>query len=384
MSMFKPATRKKLKLRMALDGPTGSGKSYTAFRAAHGIAGPDARIAVIDTEHEAMAKYLGENPDGTPWKFEVCDLEYYAPSTYTAAIREAGRLGFDVLIIDSLSHAWQGVGGALDQVDRKGGNSFTAWKDVTPMHTEMIEAILSSPCHVIATMRSKMDYVLEEQTNKQGKVVQVPKKVGMAPIQRAGTEYEFDVVCDIDGDHTLTVAKTRCSIMDGRKAVRPGPEFFATLRAWLDDGAADMRPQPPATHVPPAEFVPPPPQAFPQTATAARRGPVFGGNAVMDAATSIRDSDYCTASHREQIVDLAQKLGLEPSDILAVLARRNVQRIGELTVKQADDLIASMNHRYVEQQAGEAFGGGGDDGGDDDGGRNNGTAPALEAAGDPF
>jgi hypothetical protein len=248
---------------------------------------------------------------------------------------------------------------------------------------------------VIATMRSKMDYVLEEQTNKQGKVVQVPKKVGMAPIQRAGTEYEFDVVCDIDGDHTLTVAKTRCSIMDGRKAVRPGPEFFATLRAWLDDGAADMRPQPPATHVPPAEFVPPPPQAFPEalgqviaeslakSAASVRRGPVIGGN-VADAATSIRDSDYCTTSHREQIVDLAQKLGLEPSDILAVLARRNVQRIGELTVKQADDLIASMNHRYVEQQAGEAFGGGGDGGGDDDGGRNNGTAPALEAAGDPF
>ena len=362
MSMFKAATRRRLKLRMTLDGPTGSGKSYTAQRFARGIAGPNARVAVIDTEHRSMSKYKGEAPDGVPWDFDVCELEHYAPSTYTQVIREAGRAGYDVLIIDSLSHAWEGVGGALDQIDKKGGSSFTAWKEVTPMHREMVEAILSCPCHVIVTMRSKMDYVLEEQTNKQGRTVQVPKKVGMQPVQRAGMEYEFDLVCDMTIDHTLTVAKTRCSAMDGARAVKPGPEFVAPLKQWLDEGVAEEQPapqfQPQQQQEQPKQQARP--QAQPQAQQPQQRQPqqqqggiALGGHSEQTHA--IQDSDYCQSDHREQIVTLAEQLGLGPDDIRGVLAKRGASRIAELTVGQAEELIAKMRQRYQEASQNTPF-----------------------------
>ena len=235
-SFFRPATRKKSRLRLALDGPAGSGKTFTALRFAFAIAGPGGRVAVINTESGAVEKYEGLSPDGIEWKFQVGELDNYSPSTYTEAIQLAGKLGFSVIVIDSLSHAWQGDGGALDQVSRKGGNSFTAWKDVTPQHNRMIEAILKSPAHIIATMRTKMEYILEEH-EKNGRTISVPKKVGMAPIQRAGMEYEFDVVADIDQSHTLTVSKTRCPLIDGKIVVKPGASFIEPVMEWLNEGA---------------------------------------------------------------------------------------------------------------------------------------------------
>lgn len=229
-TLFKPATRRKTRLRMALDGPAGSGKTYTALRFAHALG---ARIAVIDTEAGSASKYIGESPDGQPWRFDVCELRDFAPTAYTDAIQAAGQAGYDVLVIDSLTHAWQGPGGALEIVDRKGGSKFTAWKDVTPMHNRMVDAILRSPCHVIVTMRSKMEYVLE--ADEKGK--QVPRKVGMGPIQRQGMEYEFDLVCDLDWTHTLTVGKSRCSAVADAISVKPGPAFMAPVAHWLAEGA---------------------------------------------------------------------------------------------------------------------------------------------------
>lgn len=268
---FRPATRKKSRLRLALDGPSGAGKTFTALRFAFAIAGPGGRVAVINTESGAVEKYMGLSPDGIPWQFFVGELDSFAPSAYTDAIQAAGKMGFSVLIIDSLSHAWQGDGGALDQVSRKGGNSFTAWKDVTPQHNRMVEAILRSPCHVIATMRSKMEYVLEEQVNKAGMKTQVPRKVGMAPIQRAGMEYEFDVVADLDHTHTLTVSKSRCPDIDGAIVLKPGAAFIEPVIAWLSEGS-DVDPSFYAVNenelkstavAPPA---PPPPPADPKEA----------------------------------------------------------------------------------------------------------------------
>lgn len=236
-SMFKRAERKKIKLRMALDGPAGSGKTYSGLMFATQLG---AKIAVIDTEAGSASKYEGYAPEGSdPWRFDVCELSSFSPSTYEQVIIEAGRLGYDVLLIDSLSHAWQGTDGALEQVSRKeakGGNSFTAWKDVTPQQSRMIDAILRSPCHVIATMRTKTEYVLEEQTNASGKKVMVPKKVGVAPIQRQGVEYEFDVVCDLDQAHTLYVSKSRCPGIADAVAHKPGPAFMGPLKHWLNEG----------------------------------------------------------------------------------------------------------------------------------------------------
>jgi ABC-type dipeptide/oligopeptide/nickel transport system ATPase component len=234
VSMFKKAVRHQLKGRIAIDGPSGSGKTFTALRLATALA-DGGRIAVINTESGAIQKYLGLAPDGTAWDFDVCELSSYSPSAYTEAIVEAGKAGYAVLLIDSLSHAWEGEGGALEQVTKasdRSKNSFTAWKDVTPQHNRMIGAILKSPCHIIATMRSKTEYVLE--TNNQGK--SVPRKVGMAPVQRAGMEYEFDLYCSMDWDHVMRVSKSRCPEMDDLLAVKPSLNTFMPFAKWLAEG----------------------------------------------------------------------------------------------------------------------------------------------------
>lgn len=238
---FRPATKQKSRLRMALDGVSGSGKTLTALRAAMAIAKPGGKIAVINSESGAIEKYLGDVWDDVPIQFDIDELPDFAPTTYTAKIIEAGQLGYDVLIIDSLSHAWAGSGGALEIVDKGAGKSaFTSkdgWRKVTPMHNQMIEAILKSPCHVIATMRTKTEYILEETVNPQtGAKTSIPKKVGMKPVQREGMEYEFDVVGDLDDTHTFSVAKTRCSAIDGALCVKPGADFFRTLKIWLESG----------------------------------------------------------------------------------------------------------------------------------------------------
>jgi hypothetical protein len=234
MSSFRKASKKQSRLRMALDGPAGSGKTLTGLRFAFALG---KKVAVINTESGAVEKYLGMNPDGVPFDFDICDLPDFSPTRYTQIIQEAGRNGYDVILIDSLSHAWAGSGGALELKDKKGGNSFTAWKDITPMHNQMIEAILRSPCHVIATMRSKMEYVLEEEVDsKTGAKKSVPRKVGMAPVQRQGMEYEFDIVADLDWTHTMNVTKSRCPAVDGLIVVKPGAEFISPVRQWLEDG----------------------------------------------------------------------------------------------------------------------------------------------------
>lgn len=226
---FKPATKEKSKLRLALMGPSGSGKTFTALTFA-GVLGN--KIAVIDSERGSASKYADL------FKFDACDLESHSPKTYVNYIKEAEKLGYDVLVIDSLSHAWAGKDGALEQVDKvnkrsQSGNSFAAWREVTPMHNELVDAILQSKCHVIVTMRTKQEYVLEE--NEKGR--KVPRKVGMAPVQREGVEYEFDVIADMNIEHDFVVAKTRCFALDGLVTRKPGVEVAETMRKWLDGGA---------------------------------------------------------------------------------------------------------------------------------------------------
>lgn len=228
--MFEKATRKQSRLRLALVGPSGSGKTYSALAIATGLG---KRIAVIDTERGSASKYAGL------FDFDQMQLETFHPQRYVDAITEAGKAGYDVLIIDSLSHAWIGKEGALDLVDSaakrsKPGSSFNAWRDVTPLHNAMIDSILGSPLHVIVTLRTKTEYVVEkdERTGKS-----VPRKVGVAPVQREGTEYEFDVVGELDLQNALTIGKSRCPGLTGTVLSHPGTDFGRTLAEWLSDGA---------------------------------------------------------------------------------------------------------------------------------------------------
>jgi hypothetical protein len=240
---FAKASKAQAKARVALMGVTGSGKTYTALKIATDMGGA---VALIDTEHGTASKYADQ------FSFDTLSLTSYEPDTYVAAIKAA--VGYDVLVIDSLSHAWAGKNGALEQVDQiakrsNSGNKFQAWGDVTPMQQRLVEAMLSFPGHLIITMRSKMEYVLEE--NERGK--KVPRKIGLAPVQRDGIEYEFDVVGDLNLMHELIVTKTRCPALDGAIVLK-GDGIGATLKAWLEDGEAPTQPAPPQTLIP---FTPP-------------------------------------------------------------------------------------------------------------------------------
>lgn len=227
--MFKRATKSQIKLRLALIGISGGGKSYSALSIASHLG---KSIAVVDTEHGSASKYADL------FNFDTCELTSFHPQNYIDAINAASS-NYDVLIVDSLSHAWMGKDGALEQVDRiakrsPSSNTFAAWRDVTPLHNQLVEAMLLCQSHLIVTMRSKTEYVMEEYEDK-GRKKTRPAKVGLAPIQRDGLEYEFDVVGDMDRDNNLIVTKSRCPDLVGRVINKPGKDLAYSLRAWMGE-----------------------------------------------------------------------------------------------------------------------------------------------------
>lgn len=225
------ATKSVVKARLALIGPSGSGKTYSALQIATGLA-DGGRIVVLDTEHGSACMYANE------FDFDTLQLPNYSPETYTAAINHCVAQGYKVIIIDSLSHAWTGKDGALEQVDkaaaREKGNTFAGWRHVTPMHNQMIETMIGAGAHLIVTMRSKVEYVIETVNGKS-----VPKKVGMQPIQREGMEFEFDVVGDMDQDHQFVISKTRLRFLDGAVIAKPGPDLGQAILNDIMSGAAE-------------------------------------------------------------------------------------------------------------------------------------------------
>ena len=227
MMEFRKAERRKAKLRLGITGVAGSGKTYGALLVAFGLGG---KIAMIDTENGSGDLYsaLGD--------YDICSLS--APFTvqkYIEAIKTAENAGYDIIIIDSLSHAWAGEGGLLDMqgkiADSGRKNSFAAWREVTPLHNKLIDTMLASKCHIIATMRSKTDYVQVE--NEKGRME--IRKVGLAPVQRDGMEYEFGVVFDLGINHIVNVSKDRTSLFDG-EVFKLSQETGQALKKWLDTG----------------------------------------------------------------------------------------------------------------------------------------------------
>lgn len=212
-------------------GPAGSGKTYTALTIAKEL-GP--RVAVLDTERGSASKYADR------FGFDVVELDSYDPRRYVDVIEAADAAGYDVLIIDSLSHAWTGKGGALEMVDKvtarsKSRNSYTAWREVTPLHNQLVDAILGCSCHVLTTLRTKTEYVLEDN----GRGGKVPRKIGMAPVQRDGLDYEFDVVGDMDWGHTLVVTKSRIPELSDAVIKEPGAKFAKTIARWVGVGVEE-------------------------------------------------------------------------------------------------------------------------------------------------
>lgn len=243
--MFKQAVKTESKLRLAIAGPSGSGKTYTALALAAALV-PGGKVAVVDTEHGSAAKYADI------FSFDVAPAAPpYHPDGLIKLATFAASNGYDVVIVDSVSHYWSGAGGVLDlkeEAERRmrNPNSYTAWKDVTPIHQRMVDTLVAIPAHVIVTMRSKQDYILVERNGKQ-----VPQKVGMAPVQRDGFEYEFDVMLDMDIENVGRVMKTRCPALTGKAFDKPGADVAGILRDWLA-GAAPTQAPPPVVFQPSA------------------------------------------------------------------------------------------------------------------------------------
>lgn len=227
---IRKAERKKAKLRLGIAAPSGAGKTYSALLMAFGLGG---KIGLIDTEHGSgdLYAHLGD--------YDIISIEApYTVKKYIEAISAFEAEGYGTIIIDSLSHAWAGDGGLLDKQGKmadRGTNSFAAWRTITPEHNNLVDAMLRSPCHIIATMRAKQEYVLE--TNDKGK--QQPKKVGMAPVQREGMEYEFTVMLDVDMNHIATASKDRTSLFDGQY-FKIDKSTGERLLAWLETGIDEV------------------------------------------------------------------------------------------------------------------------------------------------
>lgn len=237
MAGLRKAQRRAAKIRLGLASPSGGGKTYSALLIAKGLAGSWDKVAIIDTENGSADLYshLGD--------FNVLQLTApYHPEKYIDAIRECEQAGVEVIIIDSITHEWSGVGGCLELQQiaterQRIKNTYTAWKEVTPRHQKFIDAVLQSNCHIITTVRSKTDYLQVEHEGK--KSIQ---KVGMAQVTRDGFEYELTVSLDLDVNHYAVTSKDRTCLFEGKPSFIPSEETGKMLKEWCESGV-DIRKQ---------------------------------------------------------------------------------------------------------------------------------------------
>lgn len=227
---IRKATRKKAKLRLGIAAPSGAGKTYSSLLLAFGLGG---KVGLVDTENGSgdLYAHLGD--------YDVITLgPPYTAQSYIDAIHAFERSGYDVIIVDSLSHAWAGEGGMLDKQGKiadRTKNSYTAWREVTPDHNALVNAMLSSSAHIIATMRSKQEYAQEKDDNGKTRV----KKLGLAPVQREGMEYEMTVMFDIDSSHVASASKDRTDMFRGQYFTIT-KDTGKKLLAWLDAGVDEF------------------------------------------------------------------------------------------------------------------------------------------------
>ncbi len=229
---LKKATRKKVKLRLGLSAVSGGGKTYSALLIAFGLCNDWTKIAVIDTENDSASLYsdLGE--------YNTISLSApYTPERYTQAINACENAGMEVIIIDSITHEWDGKGGMLDISNSMAGNSFTNWAKLTPRHNAFLDSILQSKCHVITTVRRKQDY--EMTKDQQGKT-QV-QKLGLKEVTREGFEYELTVNFELDTRHNAIVSKDRTGLFVGKPEFIPIVETGKLIKEWCESGIVEVK-----------------------------------------------------------------------------------------------------------------------------------------------
>lgn len=230
---FKKATRKQAKLRLEIQGPSGSGKTTGALIIATALSD---KVAFIDTEYGSASLYSDK------YNFDVLELDQFSPEHYVQAIKAAEANGYEVCIVDSMSHEWQYI---LEQVDKVAnakfrGNTYAAWSDLTPRHDKLVQAILQSKMHIIACSRSKTEYV---ETEKKGR--KSYEKQGTKAVQREGLDYEFTIVFELSIDkHLVNCTKDRTSLFIDRDPFTIDQSTAKELSEWLAKGAPTKEPQP--------------------------------------------------------------------------------------------------------------------------------------------
>lgn len=220
---LKKAQRKQTKIKLALQAPSGAGKTYSALLLASGLT-DFSKVAVIDTENHSADLYshLGN--------YNVLQLEKpYSPERYIEAIETCEKAGMEVIIIDSITHEWDGSGGILEVHGNMMGNSFTNWAKMTPRHNAFVNKILQSPCHIIGTIRTKQDYVLNDKNGKM-----VPEKIGLKGITRDGFDFEMTIVFDIDIKHNAVASKDRTGLFQDKPEGIITPEYGKRILDWCN------------------------------------------------------------------------------------------------------------------------------------------------------
>ena len=230
------AKRSKAKLRLTIDGPSGSGKTYSSLLIAYGITEDWSKIAVIDTERESANLYADLCNGNKKYLTGQINAPF-TPQKYLEAIKICEENGIEVIIIDSLTHAWTAEGGLLDIHEaavkkQKTVNTYTAWADVTPLHRKLVDAILTSPCHIICTVRSETEYAQEKDANGKTRII----KVGMKPQFRKGLDYEMTIVFSMGQDHLATINKSRINTFPVNDVIQPTKETGKKLLEWLNSG----------------------------------------------------------------------------------------------------------------------------------------------------
>jgi hypothetical protein len=217
--------KKKAKIKMALQGPSGSGKTFSSLQVAYGLCGDWSKVAVVDTENGSANLYshLGN--------YNVLGLsDTFSPERYIQAIETCEKAGMEVIILDSVTHEWEYL---LDYHASLQGNSFTNWSKVTPRHNAFVQKILSSSCHIICTVRTKTDYVMNE---KNGKLV--PEKVGLKSVQRDGLDYEMTLVFDLDIKNHAVASKDRTGLFYGKPEQKLSIQTGKQIADWCNSGEA--------------------------------------------------------------------------------------------------------------------------------------------------
>ncbi len=282
---IKRASKKKARLRMAIAGATGAGKTYTAIKIAKHLIGeayklPDgqrSKIVVIDTERNSAELYADE------FDFEhlALDPTDCSSKNFKAALLQAEQVG-EVVILDSITHEWKYC---LSQVDilkpRFGNNTWSTWSVIRPPHDDFVDTIMASKAHVIATMRSKMATAQEKGDNGKTTI----RQVGLESIQADDLDYSFSIVLDMDKEeHSAIVRKTRCSALDGKVFQRPGEAIAGIILNWLNSGEAVE--QPARVRPAAAPETPMPAPAVAQAARAVVAATVDPEASALDALTS--------------------------------------------------------------------------------------------------